>query len=251
MASWSQQRKFIYGGTTALVILAVAGLFSYKVFYVAPSCSDGRQNGTEKGVDCGGTCVKLCLSAFYTPNIAWTRLEEVAPGLYNVAAYVINPNPNAGAVNVPYHVTLYDNDVSEITSYNGLLTIPPHRNTLAFAGAVSTGKRIPVKALFQFSAAPNWVVEQDPIALLAIGDKKFSDDGVSSYLSVTLKNTVVKQLGRMSVYAILFDKDQNTLGFSKTIIDGISSLGTVVAPFTWPTVWKDKVISIEVLPVSE
>ncbi len=251
MTSWSQRRKLIYGGIAALVVCAAIFLLAFFFFYKAPTCFDGVRNGNEQGVDCGGSCQRLCPSAFLAPSVSWTRLEQVAPGLYNVAAYVINPNPTAGAALVPYHVILYDDQGVEITEYDGTMTLPPHRNALAFNGAVSTGKRIPSRALFELTAAPNWLSEADPLAALSVGDKTYSEDASGASLSVVLKDTAVDPVGRTSVYAVLYDKDGNALGFSKTILDGIPAYGSAVAPFTWPSSFGGAVISIEVLPVAE
>ena len=68
---------------------------------------------------------------------------------------------------------------------------------------------------------------------------------------VTLNNASVYLIGRMSVYAILYDKSGNALGFSKTIVDEILPRSSTLAPFTWPVDRKGEVISIEVLPVQE
>jgi hypothetical protein len=251
MASWSQKRKFLYGGTTVVVLAAAIALPAFFHFYKAPTCFDGIQNGDETGIDCGGSCVKLCPSSFLTPSVAWTRLEEVAPGLYNVAAYIINPNAVAGAKDVPYHVVIYDNEGIEITEYDDTVTLPPHRNTISFNGAISTGKRIPAKAMFEFSAAPNWLSAVDSLSDIAVGNKDYVESSSSASLSVTLKNTGVNPIGRTDVYAVLYDKDGNALGFSKTVLDGIPAYGSAVAPFTWPTSFNGEVISIEVLPVAE
>jgi hypothetical protein len=251
MASWSQRRRLIYGSVTIVVLAGAIFIPAFFFFYKAPTCSDGLQNGSEQGIDCGGSCQKLCPSAFLAPDVAWTRIEQVAPGLYNVAVYIINPNPNVGALNVPYHVILYDDQGMEITEYDSAVTLPPRRNTLAFAGAVSTGKRAAAKALFRFAAMPDWIVQDDPLAALTISDKKYAEDASGASLSVTLKNTSVESIGRTSVYAVLYDKDENALGFSKTIIDGILGRRSVTAPFTWSASFNGAVISIEVLPVAE
>jgi hypothetical protein len=251
MASWSQKRKLIYGGSIAVILAAAIFLPAFFFFYKAPTCFDGVKNGYEQGVDCGGSCQRLCPSAFLAPNVAWTRLEQVAPSLYNVAAYIVNPNPNAGAASVPYHVILYDAQGIEITEYAGAVTLPPRRNTIAFNGAVSTGKRIPTRALFQFTAPPNWLVQTDPLSAIAVGDKKYVEDAYGASLAVTLKDTSVEPLGRTSVYVVLYDKDGNAIGFSKTIIDTIPGLGSATAPFTWSSSFNGAVISIEVLPVAE
>ncbi len=251
MSSWSRNRKLLYGGTTIGIVAIITVALGIKLFYVAPTCSDGVKNGNEQDIDCGGSCEKLCSSAFLPPIVNWTRFEQVAPHLYNIAAYIVNPNVEGEARNVPYRVQLYDNRGVLITEYNGTITLPPHRNILAFQGAVNTQERIPAKALFQFTRVPNWNKNNDSLAELLVIDKQYFEDGNGSSLTVKFKNTGVESLGRTSVYAVLYDKDGNALGFSKTIVDGINAGATASAPFTWPLNRQGGVISIEVLPVAE
>ena len=175
----------------------------------------------------------------------------MAPGLYNIAAYIVNPNIAGEAVGVPYHFVLYDNRGILITDTNGMVNIPPHRNTLAFQGAVNVGKRIPAKALFEFTVAPNWHKRADPLSAISIGEKNYAEDEGGSSLSVIVKNTSARPLENVSIYAVLYDKDGNALGFSKTSLDEILARGDTLAPFTWPINRQGKVISIEVLPVQE
>ena len=251
MSSWSQRRKRLYGSVIWLVVIGAIGIPAFYFFYKPATCNDGIQNGNEQGVDCGGSCERLCPSAFLAPQIAWTRMQNVAPGLYNVAAYIVNPNTSAVALSVPYHVVIYDNQGIEITEYTGTVTLPPHRNTLAFSPAVKIGERTPSKALFEFTEAPNWQSAKDPLSSITIGKKTYSEDDTGSSLTVAINNTGINQIGKTDVYAILYDKDGNALGFSKTILDSIPAYGSVVAPFTWPTSQNGAVISIEVLPVAE
>lgn len=233
------------------VILLAIGIPLFLSLYKPPTCFDGLQNGEEQGLDCGGSCVRLCPSAFMSPSVSWTRSEEVAPGLYNLSAYIINPNTEGGASNVPFRMVAYDKDGVSIKEVRGRLTLPPHRNTLAFAGLVDLGKRKSYKIFFEFTGIPDWKKISDPLSALRMADKKFVDDVNGSSLLVTLENSSVYDLSRMSVYAVLYDADSNVLGFSKTVIDGVPSKSTVMAPFTWPVGRNGKVVSIEVLPVAE
>jgi hypothetical protein len=202
-------------------------------------------------VDCGGPCRKLCASDFVPPDVSWTATEEVAPGLYNVAAYIINPNPTGAASAVPYHAVLYDAQGGLITEYDGTVSLPPHRNTLAFTGAVSTGKQAPARALFEFTATPDWTLEADPLSALQVSGKVYNEDDSGASLNVTLTNASAEALSRTTVYAVLYDKDGNELGFSKTVLDGIAPGASAIAPFTWPASFGGKVISIEILPVAQ
>jgi hypothetical protein len=251
MASWSRRRRLSYASIVGIFFLIVMGVPAFLIYYKAPSCTDGVLNGTEQGVDCGGKCARLCPSAFLPPQVAWTRFEIIAPELYNIATYVVNPNTDAEARNVPYHIALYDVKGILILDLYGKMTLPPHRNTLAFQGAVNVGKRIPAKVFFEFTSIPDWNKRSDSLSGITVLGKEYTEDDRGGSLLVTLKNNRLSPLGRMSVYAVLYDGSGNALGFSKTIIDEIPGQGTAVAPFTWPTVRHDAVVSIEVLPVAE
>lgn len=251
MASWSRKRRFVYAATATAILVIAITVPAFLIFYKAPTCFDGIKNGSEQDVDCGGKCVRLCASAFLPPDVAWTRFEEVAPGLYNVASYIVNPNPEGEARQVPYHIMMYDSRGVLIVEHNDTVYIPPQRSTLAFVRAIDTGKRIPTKVLFDFTGFPDWRSKVDPLSFLLIGEKKYTEDAAGSALTVSIKNTSVKSSGPISVYVILYDANNNAIGFSKTLIDDIGPDQSAIAPFTWPFSRNNKVISIEVLPVAE
>lgn len=251
MSSWSKRRRLTY--LTVIIVVLVGAIIvpGFFIFYRAPTCFDGIKNGNEQGIDCGGGCQRLCPSAFLPPSVAWARFENVAPSLYNVGAYVVNPNIDGEAMDVPYHAALYDAQGGFITEFTGTVTLPPHRNTLAFKGSVNVGKRIPAKALFEFSGIPDWHKRADPLAALVIGDKDYAEDDSGSSLAVTIKNASVHAIDNVGVSVVLYDKDGNAIGFSHTTIDEIPGSGQATAPFTWPENRHGAVISIEVLPVAE
>jgi len=251
MTSWSKRRKLVYAAISLAVVAGgIVGVFLI-FFYRAPTCFDGRLNGGEAGIDCGGKCVRLCQSAYLAPSISWTKFVKIAPDLYNIATYIINPNPEGEALNVPYRMALYDDKGIIITDRTGVMNIPPHRNVLAFQGAIPTGSRRPAKAIFEFTALPDWHKKSDPLSSLEVVDKFYTEEIGNSSLIVTLANNGAGPLGSMTVYAVLSDRSGNVLDFSKTIVDGLSAKSKATAPFTWSQSHDGRVISIEVLPVAE
>jgi hypothetical protein len=60
MISWSKKRQTFYIVTAMVFFILVVGLPVFFATYKPPSCSDGKQNQNEKGVDCGGPCSVLC-----------------------------------------------------------------------------------------------------------------------------------------------------------------------------------------------
>lgn len=251
MASWSRRRKNIYAVIVAAFLIAAIGLPAFFLLYEAPTCFDGIRNGREQDVDCGGSCERLCSSSFLPPQVVWTRYEKIAPGIYNMAAYIVNPNTDAEARNVPYSMIMYDKDGIPITEVKGSVTIPPHRNTLAFRGSIDVDQSIPVSRVFAFTATPEWTKREDPLKFLTYNAGTYSEDEAGSYFAVLLNNSSLEPIKRVAVYVVLKDRDQNVVGFSKTIVDEIPPKGSAIAPFTWPKGRQGEVISQEVLPVAE
>ena len=252
MATWSSRRKFIYA-LILIVILAVAIVLpAWKLFYTPPSCFDAKQNGDETGVDCGGSCTKLCSNAFLPiPSPSWVRFKNIAPKTYNAAAYIVNPNPKAGALKIPYALTLIDSQGITLAESRGVFNLPPGRNTVVFAGPFSVKEQIPARAVIDIGALPNWYIGSDPLPSLSVADKNYIEASTSSSLNVSLKNSGALPVGPIDVYAILKDTDQNVIDFSKTIVDIVNANSTAIAPFTWPYSHSGKVISIEVVTVPE
>ena len=251
MATWSGKRRFTYATIAIVAAVIIVAVPAFFLLYQAPSCTDGKKDGDELGIDCGGSCTRLCPTSFIAPSVSWTRFENIAPGIYNVAAYVVNPNPGVQAAGVPYIFTLYDDHADVIATTIGTMTIPAGRDTLAFAGSVRTGGKTPFRATFAFTAPMEWSYGNDILSSVSVLNQDYVDTSSDSSLQVTLANRSATPTGRITVYVILMDKNKNVLDFSKTVIDSIRAMGTAVAPFTWPTSHNGQVISIVTLPVAE
>lgn len=252
MASWSSRRKFEYGLIIIICLIFLISIPLFLIFYKTPTCTDGVMNGKETGIDCGGACIRLCQNSFLPPRVVWggAKFEKIANGLYNVASLIENQNVNGAAIDVPYRISLYDDKGISITEKEGKVTLYAHRNSLAFDTAVDVGKRIPAKAFFEFTKDPIWFKSHDALEGIAIVDKKYSEDEISSSLEVIIENRTLFSYKDIIVSVVLYDINGNAIGFSRTIIDSIEPRnGREVASFTWPTGRNGKVTSIEVIPI--
>jgi hypothetical protein len=251
MATWATKRKLTYASGIIVAAGIIIGIPAFLLLYKAPTCSDGIQNEGEQGIDCGGPCRTLCQDDFLSPVVVWASSEEVQPGLYNLGAYVENPNVDGGAVNVPYQFSVFDDQGILITRVSGTMTIPPNRNTLAFIGAVNMGQRVPAQGgvQFEFTSPPVWAKAEDTLSNISISNKQYSEDSSGASLQATITNTGLTAYNDMTVYSVLSDVNGNELAFSKTYINSIAGGASAVAPFTWPTSFNGAVVSEDILPV--
>ena len=93
---WSTKRQLLIVFILLATFLAALAFFALPYILKAPTCSDKKQNGGESGIDCGGPCVKLCLSQVNDLKVIWQRAFKVTSGAYDVLAYVTNQNYDAG-----------------------------------------------------------------------------------------------------------------------------------------------------------
>src|SRR3989344_2930318 len=157
MASWSTRRKTLYLSLFLLAGLILVGVPLFLYFYDAPTCTDGKQNADEEGVDCGGSCPTICTFQAVPPVVLWARGFSIAPGVWSVVALVENPNFNAEAFDVPYVFKIRDERNILIYERKGRVYIPPKTVFPIFESGIITGARVPQKTFFEFSASPDWV----------------------------------------------------------------------------------------------
>lgn len=245
--SWSSRRKSLFGYGFTLVVILLVGIPLFNIFYVTPTCFDGKQNQNETGVDCGGKCARVCASAFLSPRIKWSQADKIGNGLYNLGAYIENPNLDGTASNVEYLFRLYDKDAHLIGERRGTVFLPAHKNTLVFESGLSTAQSIPGPVTFEFTKPIDWVKTSFQNDGIIVSNKNFVSEDKSSYLTATLKNTTLSDYEAFYVYAVLYNELKNQVGFSRTKVDGMKRGVSTSVQFMWPNK-KDGVLTTEIIP---
>ena len=249
MSSWSQKRKSTYFLIFAGFLFVFIILPAYLIFYKPPTCFDGKQNGDEKGVDCGGPCVKLCRSQYLDQNVIWKRVIKVKSGIYSALAYIENPNIDAGADSIFYIFKVRDKDGVLIYERKGETFIPPNKFFAVFEDEIPTGKKIPTKAVFEFtSAALLWKKQENKEVGVAVLKKTISREDYSPRVDATLANNTLKPISNIEVVAIVYGEDGNSLGFSRTFIDKLNKEESQDVSFTWPEPFTSNAVKIEIIP---
>ena len=110
-----------------MIIFSLLGTELYYILRTKPTCSNGRQDQGEAGVDCGGPCSIKCENI---PKIENIQVLEKAflpasEGKYDAMAKINNPNPQFGVAQFDYSFNLLDDSGNIIGQSEGSSFILP------------------------------------------------------------------------------------------------------------------------------
>jgi hypothetical protein len=233
-----------------IALLVVVGIPAYFLLYNPPSCTDGIQNQNELGVDCGGSCSKICAASYISPQIEWARADQIGEGLYNLGAYVKNVNLLGATKRAPYVFSVFDREGHLIAERKGESFIPPRKNFVVFERAVNTQQSIPYIVRFEFEGQLQWEKAIPTDESLVISEKQFWSDESGYYLQAAVENRSLFPTGSLRVQGVLYDADGKVVGFSQTTVDVIQKSSKEYVVFTWRKYGERNVASSEVIPIT-
>jgi Mg-chelatase subunit ChlD len=242
---WALIRQIQYGAGFGLFwVLIFTGIY-FQYFHAAPTCLDERQNGGEKGVDCGGSCNRICAFEVTAPTAKWARSFPVTESRYNAVAYIENTNRIAAAPEVTYTFTLYD-EQGLITERKGKTILPPDSVYPVFEDRIDTGGRIPTQTFIALDPVDLWLPAQVGRDQFTITDRRLTDADASPRLEAKIRNNELTGASEVEVVATIFDASGNALTASRTFIDDFKARSEATAVFTWPEPIAKTVRSCEV-----
>ena len=250
--TWGFKRQIFYIGVLVAFVLVFGFLIIRPSFKKMPTCMDGKQNGTETGIDCGGSCARACLAEVDKVSVLWARAFRVVPGRYNAVVYLENHNPTAAVNKINYRFRFADKNNIYIGKREGSTYIPPASKFAIFEPAIDIGYSIPVYTSFEFTEAPQWITiseEKKNQLQIGVSGVNLSSEKTSPILSAVLKNNSLFAIPELSVVAILYDANHNALSTSRTYLDTLSGEETKQITFTWPEPLEGEVVFKEIIPM--
>jgi hypothetical protein len=250
--TWAFKRKLFYSAILIAIVFAFGFFQIYPYFNKAPTCTDGKKNGTETGVDCGGSCPRACLSQVDQLSILWSRVFQVVPGRFNAVAYLENHNENTAIYKIKYKFYFADKDNIYIGKREGETYVPPKGKFAVFEPAIDVGKSIPVYTRFEFTEVPNWVqVSKNQVSQLkiAVSDIKLENQNTEPRLTATVKNTSLYRIPEVSFIAILYDAMGNVVTASHTYLDMLVGEESTDISFTWREPITSQIVAKEIIPI--
>lgn len=247
-SSWASARKTAYTISAVMFFIVIGVGIYFLHYYKAPTCTDGKQNQNEEGVDCGGSCAVTCAASVADPIILWSRTFPVTHGLYNAVAYIENPNSNLGVKMVTYRFKLYDEQNILVAERVGKAFIAPNERFAIFEPRINTGERIPKRTFFEFIKFSDWTKLNKEMPKILVRGEKFSNINVSPRVDATLQNGTIIDIAGINVVAIVYDKNDNAMAVSSTQVDKLKADSSYDVAFTWDVPFPSEPSRVEIIP---
>jgi len=230
---WAFWRRvqYLIGVLFVLVLVGTGTYFSF--FYETANCFDGSQNGDERGVDCGGSCTRICVADTFKPRVLWAKSFRVTDGQYNAVAYIENINSEAGSPEVSYTLSLYDS-TGLITQRSGTTVLPPDSVYPLFEGRILTEGRVPTKTVVELEDPELWLPAEVGREQFVVESRQLMDVDSMPRLEAQITNNELTEAKDVEIIATIFDAARNALTSSRTVVEHFAPKTTETVFFTWP-----------------
>lgn len=205
-----------------------------KIFKRA-TCFDLKQNGKETGVDCGGSCSRLCKADVLEPVVLWSRAFKITENDYHLVAFIENRNKTSAVAEAKYEFRVYDSNNKYIGRREGQTFIPPNQQFAILESRFDAGENIIKSVSFDFVDELVWVKKDSKMDKLAIriSNIKIDNNKDTPSLSATINNDSIYDMGEFDVVVVLYDENKNAINVSKTKKPKLKNNSSLPVFFTW------------------
>lgn len=250
--TWALRHQLFYLGIVVLFLALMASLIIYPRLNREPTCFDGRQNGAETGVDCGGGCALACLAEVENVKVLWARSFEVVPGRYNALAYLVNHNRNKIVESMRYRFRFADENNLYLGERRGEAHVPSGGSFAVFEGGIEFFSSIPVYTTFEIESYSPWlqVTEEEASQVkVLVSDIVLTNPDTAPALSAKIENNSLFMIPETGVIAILYDAEHNAVNISRTLVEDLAGEEVRTIRFTWPEPLPRPIALREIIPI--
>lgn len=242
--TWAmRQRAYIISGFIAAGLLLLATIVIV-VLYDTPTCSDGKQNQDERGIDCGGSCAHLCAADVEPVRVPLVRPVVSVAGRTDLVAYVENRNSGAEAKGAPYVAEVFDDAGRLLGAREGSIDLPPRSIAPLFIPGILSSQGA-VRAFVSFPEGVLWRTPREGAPEPSVRDAILVP-GDAPRVRATVHNPAATPAYDRRAVATIFGADGLAIAASQTVVRYIDAYGTAEAIFTWPEPFTEPPIRIEV-----
>lgn len=238
MNDWSRTRKRIILGLVLGTVIILVGVPFFLLFYQKPTCADNKMNGDETGIDCGGSCQRLCTPEALPLILKGDpRILTIAPNAFEVVALVENPNAGAEIYRAEYTVKIYGSGSAiPVKTINGFAFVPKGRTVALFEGPFTLPVEIsPARATLE------WRTESLDFKKTAAVEPEIEVFEVSAVntstnprITAKVENLSLGTVRNIDFVALVSDTEGNIFAASKTYVDALEPGEETEIFFAWP-----------------
>lgn len=242
---WAFWRRVYYGVGFLVTVVLVTGTVYRVYFYVPGNCFDNTVNASERGVDCGGKCVRICATDVIMPRIIWTESFEIVEGQYNAVAYVENSNQVAATPELTYTLQLFSG-TELVAERKGKTVLPPNSIYPIFEGRIETNGKKVTQTKLTLEPPELWIPASAGREQFEVSNVNLSGADARPRLDAVIKNIELTAAEQVEVVATLFNDAGKPITASQTFIDRLAQRSSKDIVFTWPNSIAKTVRSCEV-----
>lgn len=214
-------------------ILLLVVLLVFLFYDDSANCFDGIVNGDESGIDCGGSCVRICPASVTAPSVVWSDSFKIADGQYNAVAYVENINAIAATKSLEYTFTLYSQG-QLVAERRGVAVLPPDSVYPIFEGRIITDGKEVTETRFTIEPVAVWQPATMGIEQFRVFDIRLRGADTLPRLTARIENTAIQSAQNVEIVTTLFNEDNEPLTASQTFIEELQGRNNQEVVFTWP-----------------
>lgn len=229
---WEFKRKIIYALAVLIVLSSIFVLSFRGTFFPDPTCFDGKKNGFEVNVDCGGTCALMCKEEVSPLSVMWAKAVKASRTSYDLVALVANTNIDNASHNIGYTFDLYDEVGGLIQTFSGSTTAPLDGKFPLIIQNVPLSKP-PTHVTVTLQDGPHYKVLESPTSpTVKILDRRY-EAGAIPRVYATVANTKRIDIFNLPIRVLLFDTNDNVYAVGQTIIESLPKEGVQEIIITW------------------
>ena len=247
--TWAAKRQLQYFSGLIVFVGLIIFILIYPIIFKKPTCFDGKKNGLETGIDCGGSCLLMCREDVSAPVVIWSRAFPVTGTNYNLVAFVENRNQDSAVYEATYEFRVYDTNNVLLGTRQGKTYIPPNQQFAIFEPRFDSAKSEIKSVTFEFKTPLVWTKKSPTLQTLKIGVSNvvFDNNKDTPTLSAIVTNNTIHDIPEFDVIAILYDYDHNAINASKTHKGMLLNNSSLPVVFTWPETLSAEPVTKDVM----
>lgn len=239
---WATKRKIIIIAIGAALFFSAGAAMVFFVFSNPASCSDGKQNGGEVGIDCGGSCLRLCSVQVKEPFVDFAQTVQDGNSTA-IVARLVNPNERASVSGLRYEATLFSTNGVFLDQFEGEINIEPNKKVALY---IPIGQAVLKEDVSRVSVEVSggiFLQDSRNYQNIFIQDFAWSFSGGLPTLNLKVES-LGQQILRQSIIAIAYGEGEKVLGAKRVIVPEINEKSSDVS-LRWSTPFSGNPIRVE------